>query len=1061
MKTLFKESIVSVKRNFKRFLSILLIVLLGVGFFAGIRVTSPNMKKTIDKCYEDNNFMDLNIMSSWGLKDSDIDKLKGKGYDIEPSYEFDAIVKGETEEVIKIISYDENSKINDLILLEGKLPTKDNECVIEQNQYTKSHKIGDKILVEDDTLKEQNLTIVGIIKSPIYTSLERGTTKLLSGKINFYMYVPISNFDIDYYTSAAVSLNTDLSTFSDEYEDLIEEKTKYFEELTSQIGEERYTTEIEKANDEIEKQTKKLEEEKEKYNKEIQDAELKIKNAKSLYRTNLDKLNKKSKDVYSEFDNAYAKLDKARKELDSKKEEFKVAQEQFNSNNELLQANLKQLEEKQSLLISTIDTINTNLNSLNNQKEDIEILINNGIEIEKNTLILNEINQKINDLTTKKEEAESNLLLVNNSIDEINNTIDNYRNELENASITIKNAEEEIEANQKELDITKDKANKEIENARKELRKAYSEIINSQKILDEKKKEAEGKFEDAEIQIKNAKQKVSELEKPTWYILDRNSNLGFYQYSQDTERIKNVGKIFPMVFFLVAILICLTSMTRMVEEERSQLGTLKAIGYSNFQIISKYVIYALLATIIGSVIGVYIGFRILPSIIFSMYSMMYNIGDIVYDFNIGYALSGTLIAIFCTVVATLFACYKELKESPASLMRPKSPKAGKRVLLERIGFIWKRLSFTRKVTVRNVFRYKKRFLMTVIGISGCTGLIIAGFGLRDCITGMVPAQYGKVFDYQLEVTFKDDVTLEEKNSEVERIKKSSMINDVLLLNKESVTIENKNTTQSIQLIVPFENPEGIINLANRTTGVKYTLNDKVIVTEKIAKLLDLEVGDKITLKTDKTYDVEIGAITENYFYHYIYMSKDTYDSNYYNTLFIKTDELTEEEEKSLSTYIKEKDAIANISFTSSMSGVFDKTMKNFGYVAVVLIVSAGLLAFVVLYNLANVNISERKRELATIKVLGFNDREVYKYIGRETTILTVIGMIFGVLIGKLLTIFILKTCELDPIMFDNTIKLTSYVYSLLLTTLFTIIVNITTYFSLKKVDMIESLKSVE
>ena len=1004
MKTLFKESVVSVKKNFKRFLSILLIVLLGVGFFAGIKATSPDMKNTIDKYYRDTNFMDFNLISTWGIKDNDLEKLKGSGYDIQGNYEFDAIVKGETEEVIKILSYDKNDKINKVVLLDGRLPSKKNECLIEQSEYTKSHKIGDKITVEDDNLEEKTLDIVGIIKSPIFTSLERGTTKLLSGKVNFFMYVPKDNFNIDYYTSAYVKLNNNLSTFSTEYEDIIVKKAKDFEKLTESISEVRYNEEIEKANKEIKDSEDKLNAEKEKYNKEIEKAEEKINKAKKEYQTTLKTLNQSIK------------------EIDAGLEE-----------------------------------IDTNLDTLYNTKTTLEQLISNNIEVTKNQMLLEDVNNNIKMLTDKKEKLISKREEVSKAIDKINNA----KKMLEDADDLLTLKEKELSKNEATFKQTKKSTVNSLNQAKRKLDDAYKKIVSNSKKIEISKKEAKAKFEDAEIQIKNAKRKVEDLKKPTWYILDRNSNPGFYQYDQDTERIKNVGKLFPLVFFVVAILICLTSMTRMVEEERGQIGTLKALGYDNVQIASKYVIYALLATIIGSIIGVLIGFRILPSIIFNMYSMMYNVDKIIIEFNWYYALTGTLIAIFCTVAATLFACYRELKESPAALMRPKSPKAGKRVLLERIKFIWNRLSFTRKVTVRNVFRYKKRFLMTIVGIAGCTGLIIAGFGLRDGITSIVSSQYEKVFNYQIEVTFKPDVTLNEKNKEVERIKKIDKINDVLIVNKESVEIKNKNTNQSIQLIVPFSSPDGFISLKNRTSGEKYKLNNNIVVSEKLSKLLSLKKGDKLRLKTDKEYIATIGGITENYFLHYIYMDKKLYDSSYYNTLFIKTDNLTDEEEKVLATEIKKNDTISNISFTSSTRNVFDSTMKNFALVALVLVVSAGLLAFVVLYNLANVNISERIRELATIKVLGFYDREVYNYVGRETTILTGIGMFFGILIGKALTVFILKTCELDQIMFGTTIKIQSYIYSLLLTLFFTLLVNITTYFALKKVNMIESLKSIE
>lgn len=1057
MKTLFKESVVSVKKNFKRFLSILLIVLLGVGFFAGIKATSPDMKNTIDKYYRDTNFMDFNLISTWGIKDNDLEKLKGSGYDIQGNYEFDAIVKGETEEVIKILSYDKNDKINKVVLLDGRLPSKKNECLIEQSEYTKSHKIGDKITVEDDNLREKTLDIVGIIKSPIFTSLERGTTKLLSGKVNFFMYVPKDNFNIDYYTSAYVKLNNNLSTFSTEYEDIIVKKAKEFEKLTESISEVRYNEEIEKANKEIKDSEDKLNAEKEKYNKEIEKAEEKINNAKKEYNNGLKKFNYNKEKAYSELLKNEEALKDARKRLEKEREKLNKSKKEYQQYEKEYQTTLKTLNQSIKEIDAGLEEIDTNLDTLYNTKATLEQLISNNIEVTKNRMLLEDVNNNIKILTDKKEKLISKRKEVSKAIDKINNA----KKMLEDADDLLTLKEKELSKNETTFKQTKKSTVNSLNQAKRKLDDAYKKIVSNSKKIEISKKEAKAKFEDAEIQIKNAKRKVEDLKKPTWYILDRNSNPGFYQYDQDTERIKNVGKLFPLVFFVVAILICLTSMTRMVEEERGQIGTLKALGYDNVQIASKYVIYALLATIIGSIIGVLIGFRILPSIIFNMYSMMYNVGKIIIQFNWYYALTGTLIAIFCTVAATLFACYRELKESPAALMRPKSPKAGKRVLLERIKFIWNRLSFTRKVTVRNVFRYKKRFLMTIVGIAGCTGLIIAGFGLRDGITSIVSGQYEKVFNYQIEVTFKPDVTLNEKNNEVERIKRIDKINDVLIANKESVEIKNKNTNQSIQLIVPFSSPDGFIFLKNRTSGEEYKLNNNIVVSEKLSKLLNLKKGDKLRLKTDKEYIATIGGITENYFLHYIYMDKKLYDSSYYNTLFIKTDNLTDEEEKVLATEIKKNDTISNISFTSSTRNVFDSTMKNFALVALVLVVSAGLLAFVVLYNLANVNISERIRELATIKVLGFYDREVYNYVGRETTILTGIGMFFGILIGKALTVFILKTCELDQIMFGTTIKIQSYIYSLLLTVVFTLLVNITTYFALKKVDMIESLKSIE
>ena len=710
------------------------------------------------------------------------------------------------------------------------------------------------------------------------------------------------------------------------------------------------------------------------------------------------------------------------------------------------------------------DSYNSNQNkleNLNSEKRTLENLILENIDVDKNLKKLSEIKEEIDTLETQNNQTKIKLNELSNNISKYKIEISKTEKVLNNSKKQLNDLEKKLLASEKQLKSNYNLYKKEISSSKKKLDNANKSIKIGEEELEKNKKIAIEKFKDAEKKIKDAKEDIEKLEEPLWYILDCESNIGFYQYRQDTERIEKIGQVFPFVFFIVAILICLTSMTRMVEEERNQLGTLKALGYSNSQIIFKYVIYVLLATIIGSVFGVIIGMKLIPYVIIGMYLLIYTIGDPVLYLDLSYAFTGTALALICILIATLCACYKELYTEPAALMRPKAPKAGKRVFLERIKFIWSRLSFSRKVTVRNVFRYKKRFLMTIIGIAGCTGLIIAGFGLRDCIVKMVPLQYEEIFNYQIEVTYKDGVSITDKNKETERIKKINKINNVVKIEKQSITIENKKTNQSVQLIVPIENIDGFINLKDRKTSTPYNLNNGGIITEKLAKLLNVGLGDNLTVSTDKKHSFKIKNITENYFDHYIYLDKETYNSNDYNTLLIKTDKLTENERNLLANELRKNDLVASVIYTSSLMSVFDKTMENFGLVAIVLIVSAGLLAFVVLYNLASVNISERKRELATIKVLGFYDKEVYNYIGRETTILTVIGMFFGVLIGKLLTVYILKTCELDSVMFNTEISLNSYCYSLLITLGFTLLVNITTYFALKKIDMIESLKSVE
>ena len=781
MKKILKETIVCMVKTSKRFLSILIIVLLGVGFFAGIRAVSPDMEKTLDSYYDKTNTYDIMITSNYGVSDTIINKLE-EDYNIEGTYNFDAITTKKDDYATKILSYDKNDNLNQPKLIKGKMPEKENEVVID-NDYKKIIKIGDEISIDSPLIKEKKLKVTGYVENPLYISTERDSTNLLSGTIDYYLYMPIENIISPQKTTAYIKLDTTEGRFTKDYE------------------------------------------------KEV------------------------------------------------KKEKKKIRQE-----------------------------------------------------------------------------------------------------------------------------------------------------------------------------LKNKK-----LEGQTWYVLDINSNTGFYQYKQDTERIDNVAKVFPLVFFIVAVLICLTTMTRMVEEERSQIGTLKSLGYKDSAIMFKYVLYASLATIIGGMIGVVIGYRLLPDIVFEMYKNMYRIGDIKLSYYSSLTFQGMVIALLCTLGATIYTCRKTLKESPANLLRPVAPAPGKRVLLEKMPCIWNHLSFSYKVTVRNVFRYKKRFLMTIIGIAGCTGLILAGFGLKDCIVKMVPHQYEEIFNYQVKITLDENQTRDTIN----KIKENKKVKDLLQIQEESITLDNKDTNQSITLIVPKDDAEGFIKLQDRKSKEKYQLKNGIIVTEKLANLLNLEEDDTLKFTGTDTYTEKISNITENYLFHYIYLPKKEYKRTTYNTVLLKTKNMTEKQEKKFANELKEISGVSNITFTSATRHVFDDAMDSFAYVSLILIISAGALAFVVLYNLSSVNISERRRELATIKVLGFYDKEVYQYINRENTILTVIGILLGLGVGNILTMYIIKTCELDMLMFDPTIIPISYLYAILITAGFAILVNIILYFSLKKIDMIESLKSVE
>ena len=529
--------------------------------------------------------------------------------------------------------------------------------------------------------------------------------------------------------------------------------------------------------------------------------------------------------------------------------------------------------------------------------------------------------------------------------------------------------------------------------------------------------------------------------------------------------------VFPIVFFAIAALVSLTSMTRMVEEERQEIGTLKALGYNKFHIMLKYLIYSSLACIIGGVIGMNIGFQLLPRIIWDMYEMMYTLPEFIISFNHQYSSIGLGLIYICIVGATLYTILKEVKETPATLLRPKAPKYGKRVLLERVGFIWKRLKFSHKVTVRNIFRYKKRFLMTIIGIMGCTSLILAGFGLKDSISSILPNQYEDICHYDMLVSLKTSLTQEQKGSYIEKLKQREDIQELVKTYMESGTAGKEEKSENVQIVVPSDNQEidKMIKLRDVKTKEPFTLSEEgIIITDKLAELIGAKVGDMIMITTadDIEKEIKVVGITENYISHYVYMSKELYQQVFgetysTNVLLIQDKNLSEEQEESVMQEMVDQNEVLTVTLTKTTMKTLDDTMSSLNYVVVILIVSAGLLAFVVLYNLSNINIGERIRELATIKVLGFYDREVYDYVTRETIILTIIGILLGLVAGYFLNFYILGTCEINILRFEKVIHPISYLYATAITFVFSIIVNIVTYFALKKIDMIGSLKSVE
>ena len=1076
-KALIKDIFKEIKKSYKRFISILLMALLGVGFFAGLRASSPDMVESIDTYYKNQNVYDIQVMSTLGLTNQDIEALSNieNVENVYGTYSRDGLIKVEDKEIVsKILCIDD---VNKPILVEGNMAENINECVVEKSFLEGTNKkIGDTIEIEPEKtestgttegeeteyLKNKTLKIVGVAESPLYISRERGNSKLGTGVINYYIYVNRENVNSEVYTEIYITLENreKYQTGSNKYETYVEETKNKIEEIKEERENARYQELIDEANEEITKAEEEFNVEKQNGETQLQEAENKINEGKAQIETGEAEINRNERKANEQFENAEAQIESAKLE---------IAQNALRLNNKKIEAEkgFQEAENQKAGLQSTLDNINNAIkitnNSIAEKQAELEIA---ETEDEKTV-----IKQEIANLQATRQVYETNRQTVQAGIAQINNQIASGRQELQNAEAQIQTAKNELQKQEATLKQTKNTSYAQITKAKKELEDSKQEIAEAEAELEKARAEFDSKIEEAEGKLIDAKEKVSEIEKAEWYILDREQNVGYSSYMQDTESIENISVVFPIVFFAIAALVSLTSMTRMVEEERQEIGTLKALGYNKFHIMLKYLIYSSLACIIGGVIGMNIGFQLLPRIVWDMYEMMYTLPEFIVAFNHQYSSTGLGLIYICIVGATLYTILKEVKETPATLLRPKAPKYGKRVLLERVGFIWKRLKFSHKVTVRNIFRYKKRFLMTIIGIMGCTSLILAGFGLKDSISSILPNQYEDICHYDMLVSLKTALTVEQKERYIEELKQKDGLQEVVQTYMESGTTVKGDNSENLQIVVPNNHEEfdKVITLRDVKTEEPFTLSEEgIIITDKLAELTNTKVGENITVTNaeDIEKEMKVVGITENYISHYVYMSKELYQQTFgetyhTNVLLVQDNQLNEEQEKTIMQEMVAQNEVSTVTLTTTTMKTLDDTMSSLNYVVVILIVSAGLLAFVVLYNLSNINIGERIRELATIKVLGFYDREVYDYITRETILLTIIGILLGLVAGYFLNFYILGTCEINILRFEKIVHPVSYFYAAGITLVFSIIVNIVTYFALKKIDMIGSLKSVE
>lgn len=1041
-KSLKKDFRREIKKSMNRFISIMLIVALGVAFYSGVRSTMPAMHMTADAAYDKEDLMDIRVVGTLGLTQSDMDALKNiEGVkDIEGSYTTDFLCIVNSKEIVtRAISMAE--KINGIKILEGRYPEKYNECVVSREFLSESGlEVGGTLTLStgtdtpvSDTLITDKYQIVGVCSSTYFLNGEVGTSNIGDGIGDGYVVIPRQAFVLDVFTSIYITVDgaKELNCYDDEYDELIDTVVDRIEEIAG-----------------------------------IQ-CDIRYEDIRSTSNTSLQK-------ARAEYAEAQLVV----------QEEIQNAADELAAQEQLIQQSKQEIQDNKELLANA----ETNLPIYEQQVADAEKQIAEGEE-------------QIAIIRQTLEESKSTLDNAVKSLEELQNDPDADPGQVESMTQTVTTLQSTYSYVQQEL-IVKEQ---ELEEGKKELVQAKvtlgqlqtavankgsldaaeQEILDADAMLKDAREEYEtykqdalAELADAEAELKEAERKVNEMEVPVWHVLDRKSIEAYVSYITDSDSIGAIGTVFPMIFFFVAALVSLTTMTRMVEEERLQIGTLKALGYGKTAIASKYLLYAATASIIGSIIGVFVGELSIPPLIITAYrAVYYNLGDNIIHLNAWYAISAGLVATLCTTLAAFFGCYYSMRSVPASLMRPVAPKAGKRTFVERIKFIWQRLDFGQKSAVRNLFRYKKRFFMTLFGVGGCMALLIVGLGIRDSVSMMTEKQYGDIFKYTSIVSVDSSITRAERRTMLSKINSVPNVEGCIQANRAMISASAVLSTEiddekRAYLVVPTDVdqfPEFVI-LKERTgeqNSISLTDNG-VVITEKYADLLGVQTGDSIYLRIDETTvtpkEVKVIGVAENYIFNYIYMTPNLYQTLYnvepeINVLFVKNNGLLND--ANFKTALSRIDGVNSVITSSDELESINKVVKNLDFIIILMVASAAILAFVVLYNLNNINITERRRELATFRLIGFYNNELASYIFRENIILTVFGIVIGTVMGVVLHQFVMITVETDVYMFGREVEPISIIIAIILTVIFTIIVNIITYFSLKKIDMVESLKSVE
>lgn len=1057
-----KDSRKMFKNNFGRFISIVLIITLGVAFFVGMNEVSPVMKQTAEEYMKEHYVYDFNLMSNLGYKEEDLNKIREieNINEVQGVFSYDALANfGETDITVRVFSGESKNDINTNYIIEGRNIENDNECLIcsrlkEMYDYDIGKKIKlyrtDDVNIED-SLEYTEYEIVGITKNPIFISKFYGNTALLTGELNSYMIVNESAFKLKDYTGIYLKTNIEenISRFSNDYEKKIKNIIEKIETTNYSIAKEKYDSLYSEASgkiDEKEKQIKEVEEYLEEKQTEIRTAQLQTNEAITLISANLaeyyktDAIYNKAYDRKQKIFGLYESL----KELENQEKSIEQEHNELKDKKTNLEASLENIENK----------IERNLFELYSLEDEATQFVNLSKENYKMYYEYNKINSEYQSVKDK---------------------FDVQKQNLEKIKEDIKTTNDEIRMNQEELysafegqkDLIDGIGNAEINNS-------YIGIMNSKEKIEESIKTLEGyNIEEALIEAKDEIRKAKE-ELNKFEIVEETTPLykngGFKSLKEDLAKIAIMGRIFPVMFFVIAALVTITTVTRMVEVDRKNIGTLKALGYHNNVITSRYLRYALFAGLLGTTLGCIIGSLVIVEILFVSYTSLYDLPNLVTRVKAEYILLALCVSLISTVFVAWIVTKKELKENTANLMRPKTGTTGKTILLEKIPFLWNKLSFLYKISFRNIFRFKKRLLMTLIGIAGCTALIYAGLGLQNAINSIGDKQFKSIRTLDMEVYFTENLKEEEAGDIIDFVKSKQYVKDVSLIRQQSLTVEAKDNSKDVFYIVANSDKiDKYMKLKDRKTQEKIKLDDEgVVLTEKLAGVLDVEIGEKIDIiDGDVKATLKIIGITENYLYNYIYFTPAIYERIYgknveYNEIFANTVEIeSEEQEISLADSLKENEKIAGVVYNKNLEKEFKTSLASLMSIVILFLACASLLSFTVLINLNNINIEERKRELSTLKLLGFYPKELESYVFRESIILTLFGTILGLIIGMGILGVIIKSAEVETIFLVKDINYINLGISVIITLSFTFITNLAMKKKIKNIDMVESLKSIE